>query len=318
MQTKPLLVLMALGVAFGSAFLFMKVCIEEISATEIVAGRLALGAATAAVVMLVMRRRPRVSPSLAGGAAALAVFDSIVPFTLIAWAEGRIDSGVASIVASMMPLFTVLFAAATLPDEKLTSNGLLGVMTAFLGVIVLGGSGVTDLTSASTLGILAVVAASASYGVAAVIARRLLCDNDALELTGVKLSIGAIMAFGVTAAIDGLPSYGALSAQGGMSLVALGVFSTSVAFAVFLWTVRQVGSVKASLVTYVVPVVGLLLGWLVLGESIGPNTLLGALLIAGGMYAVMHHPSAGVTQDAPAGMACPPPLFGRRGQCALA
>lgn len=313
MQIKATLTLIALGLAFGSAFLFTKVVVHEISATELVAGRLLLGAVTVAAIMLVMQRAPRITPAALIGAAALALFDSIVPFTLIAWAETRIDSGVCSVIVSTMPLFTVLFAAATLPDERLAPGGILGLSAGFLGVVVLGGGDTTDITSSGTLGLLAVVGAAASYGIAAVIARRLLCDNDALELTGMKLAIAALIAFALTFAVEGAPDYAALSPKGGLALLALGVISTSAAFAVFLWVVRQVGSVKASLVTYIVPVVGLLLGWLVLGEHIGPATILGALLITAGISAVMHNPEQSPeATDAP--LACPAPLFAPRRQ----
>jgi drug/metabolite transporter (DMT)-like permease len=119
-----------------------------------------------------------------------------------------------------------------------------------------------------------------------------------LELTGLKLVVGAGLAFALTFTIDGTPEYGSLSAEAALALVALGVLSTGVAFTIFIWFVQSAGSVNASLVTYIVPVSGLLLGWLVLGEDVGINTALGAALIAGGVYGVMYHPKASVQRPA--------------------
>lgn len=290
MQPRSLFVLLLLGALFGSAFLYVKVIVEDVSPTETVAGRLFLGALTLSLLLIALRRFPRLSPSTVSGAAALVVLDSIIPHTLIAWAEVRIDSGIASVLISTMPLFTVFFAAVALPDERLGPRGLFGLASGFAGVVVLAGSGILDITASNTLGMLAVVGGAASYGMAAVFARSLLRSQAPLELTGLKLVVGAGIAFALTFVVDGAPDYGALSTEGVFAMVALGILSTGVAFAIFFWFVQTEGSIKASLVTYVVPVAGLLLGWLVLGEQIGINTAIGTVLIALGVAGVMYHP----------------------------
>lgn len=301
-------VLLLLGILFGSAFLYVKVIVEEISATEAVAGRLFLGALTLLVLLALMRRAPRLTPSTVAGATVLVVLDSLIPHTLIAWAEVRIDSGIASVLVSTMPLFTVLFASVALPDERLGSQGLVGLAAGFAGVVVLAGNDIVNVTSASTLGMLAVVGSAASYGLAAVFARRLMRSQGALELTGLKLVIGVALAFALTFVVNGTPDYGALSATGVLALLALGILSTGVAFAVFFWFVQSEGSVKASLVTYIVPVVGLLLGGLVLGEQIGLSTALGSALIATGVAGVMYQPSSRTAEIERPEQPCPAPL----------
>jgi drug/metabolite transporter (DMT)-like permease len=290
MNTKNLPALLCLGVIFGSAFLYMKVLGEEIAATEIVAGRLVLGALTVFVVMAVLKRRPNLDARALGAAALLATLDSIIPHTLIAWAELRIDSGVAAVLVSTMPMFTVAFAAFVLPDERLSTQGLLGIGVGLIGVVVLSGGDILEITSSSTAGMLAVVGAAASYAVASVYAKVLLRSNDAIGLTGTKLGLGAVMALGLTFVVEGSPDYTRLGLNGSLALLALGVLSTGVGFLVYFWLVVRAGSVYASLVTYIVPIAGLGLGWLVLGESIGPETLLGGALIAAGVAGVMHHP----------------------------
>ncbi len=86
--------------------------------------------------------------------------------------------------------------------------------------------------------------------------------------------------------VRGTPDY-SLSVEAWLSLLALGVLGTGIAIIIYLWLVDNVGSVRSSLVTYIIPVVGLFLGWAVLDESIGINTVLGCALIIAGVAAVM-------------------------------
>jgi drug/metabolite transporter (DMT)-like permease len=281
----------------------MKVLVDEIAATEIVAGRLFLGALTVGVIMFVLKRRPQTSARAVASAVILVVFDSLIPHTLIAWAEVRIDSGVAAVLVSTMPMFTVAFAALALPDERLSTQGLFGLAIGLFGVVVLSGGDIFHVTDSSTAGMLAVIGAALSYAVAGIYARFLLRTHDPIALTGTKLAFGAVMALVVTLVVEGRPSYGSMGVDGSLALLALGVFSTGIGFLLYMWLVRQAGSVYASLVTYIVPIAGLLLGWAVLGESFGPETIAGAALIAIGVAGVMHHPkhepAAGKTSPAP-------------------
>ena len=292
MQTKTIAALIVLGTMFGAAFLFMKVIIDEIAVTELVAGRLALGAVTVLILAAVLRRSLNLAPKAVGAAAVLVVLDSIIPYTLVATGEDSIDSGTASVLISLMPVFTVLLASIALPSERPSLRGIAGLGLGVTGVAVLAGDDLLDVTSGSTLGMLAVVGAALSYAVAAVYAKVLLKHEDAVGLTAVKLSIGAVIAMGITLVLHGAPDYGSMSTEGAASLVALGVISTGLVFAGYFWLIGAAGSVTASLVTYVVPVAGLLLGWIVLGEEIGANTIAGAALIAAGCAGVMYHPKA--------------------------
>lgn len=290
-KTKALMALVVLGGLFGAAFLFMKVLVEEIAPTEIAAGRLSLAAILVLAIVAARGKALRFDRATVAKVSLLALMDSVIPFTLVAWAETRIDSGVASVLVSTMPIFTILLATAALPDERLAPARLLGIPLGFLGVVALTGGDVLDVTSGSALGQLAVVGAAACYGAAAVYAKVLLRTEDALSLTGTKLAAGAVMAAFLVAATEGTPAYADLSIEGALALAALGVLSTALAFTLYFWLVGAAGSVYASLVTYIVPVFGLLLGWAVLGEEIGPSTAFGAVLIAAGVAAVMYGPS---------------------------
>ncbi len=132
MKTTAPVVLVVLGGLFGAAFLFMKVLVDEIAPVEIVAGRLALGALVVFAIMAARGKTLRFDPATVAKVSLLALLDSVIPFTLIAWAETRIDSGIASVLVSTMPVFTVLAATAVLPDERLAPARLLGIPLGFL------------------------------------------------------------------------------------------------------------------------------------------------------------------------------------------
>jgi drug/metabolite transporter (DMT)-like permease len=292
LNAKTLVVLVVLGGLFGSAFLYMKVLVDEIAPIEIVAGRLFLGALVVFVIIAVRGKTLNFDPATIGKISLLALLDSVIPFTLIAWSETKIDSGVASVLVSTMPMLTVVIATIAFPDERLAPVRLLGIPLGFLGVVALTGGDVLDITSENAAGQLAVIAAAGCYGVASVYAKTLLKTQDALSLTGTKLAAGAVMAAVATAITQGAPAYQSLSVEGVLALLALGLLSTALAFILYFWLVRTAGSVCASLVTYIVPVFGLLLGWAVLGEEIGPSTAVGAVLITAGVGAVMYGSAA--------------------------
>lgn len=284
-QTRSALVLLGLGVVFGSSFLFMKVLVAEIGPLTMVTGRLILGASAVLIVLGIRRQALGWTPLLAAKVALLATLSLVVPFGLVSWAEQYINSGVAAALISTMPLFTALFAAGIFADERLTAGRLAGLVAGFAGVVVLTG-GNFDLTDSSVIGQFAVVGAAASYAAGAVYSRALLKSQDPLSLGGLELVMGALLAAPLALAFDGAPTF-ALSVKAWGALLALGLAGTGAAFVGYLWLVDNGGSVTASLVTYIVPVVGLALGWAVLDERIGLNAVAGVLLIILGVVSAM-------------------------------
>jgi drug/metabolite transporter (DMT)-like permease len=291
--------LIALGCVWGASFLFIKVTVDQITPLELVTGRLFFGA-LAVVPLVLYRRVPFVrEPSMIGKLAVLAVLSNVAPFALIAWAEVHIETGVASVLNATTPMFTAIFAAAALAEERFTPGRALGLAMALAGVVVLGGRDLLDITESDVLAQLAVVGASACYGAGAVYARTLLRSGDPLGLSAVQLVLGSAAAFALALAVDGAPDY-SLNAKGWLALLALGVLGSGFAFVVYLWLIDAMGSVRASLVAYIIPVVGLLLGWAVLDESIGVNTAVGAALIIGGVASVLQGQAPSTQRAAPA------------------
>jgi drug/metabolite transporter (DMT)-like permease len=285
MSSRYLAVMVALGSVWGASFLFIKVVVDETAPIELATGRALFGAM--ALAPIVWRRGLRLSgrPWVLRDLLVLAVFSTAIPFPLISWAELHINTGTASVLNSTMPLWTAVFAGIFLVDEHLTPLTVVGLLVGFGGVAVLSGGDLTSLRQAGLLGHLAVVGAAACYGIGAVFARARLQAEDRVTLAALQLTMVALLLAPLSLAVDGAPALN-LSAKAWLAWLALGVVNTGLANVVYYWLILHVGSVRSSLVTYIIPTVGLLLGATVLGEELGLNALLGAALIVVGVAIV--------------------------------
>lgn len=285
MHARALLVLAALGSVWGGSFLFIKIIVEETSPLTLVAGRLTLGALP--VVALALARRPAVADprSILQKTAVIAALGNAIPFVLISWGEQRIDSGVAAVLNGTMPLWTALITVAVLPKERLSAAATLGLLVGFGGVVALTGSDILRVTEGGTLGNLAVVAAAGLYAASLVFTRATLSREDPLLVAALQLTLGAAMMWPLAIATSGGVPDMSVSAQAWASWLALGILGTGIANVGYLWLVNEVG-VITSTVTYIPPVVGLVLGATLLDEAIGVPAVVGAALILAGVAVV--------------------------------
>lgn len=299
-DTRALLTLLLLGFVWGGSFLFIKVVVDETGPLELVAGRLFFGSLAIWGYILVTRHRVVVTGRLLAQMSFMALFANIIPFALIAWGEEHIESGTASLLNATVPIFTAVVAAALLPDEHFTMGRVLGLLLGFLGVGVLTAEGALDVTDSSALGQLAVVLAAVCYGFGAVYARTLLRGHDPVNLAALQTTLGTLYTIPIMLIISGPPNYD-LSTEAWASLVTLGVLGTGLGYIAWLWLIDTLGSVRASLVTYIVPIIAVILGWAVLDEKIGLNTIVGGALIVAGVAVVMRSPGAAAVRTAAVG-----------------
>ena len=280
--------IVAAGAIFGSAFLCTKILVQELTVLQIVTARMFLGAAAVTAFMLVSGRLPKLTRGMLAGAAVLALADALIPYVLISWGETRINSGEAAVLVSTTPLFTALFAQALARDERVSPAKLGGLSLGFAGVVVIASGSGGALVAAPSAGAAAVVCAAMLYAAAAVYARRLLKRIDASTLNIAKLAIGVVFVLPFAFALDGVPAGGALDARGIIAVLWLGMVSTGLARVAYFRAVAVAGSVRASLVTYIVPVSGVTLGVIVLGEPLQARSVAGFALVIFGIALVMY------------------------------
>jgi drug/metabolite transporter (DMT)-like permease len=281
--------LISFGVVAGSAFMFVKLLVGEISPLQLVAGRVALGALALMAMMTAMGQAPAISWRLLRGAGVLALLDTIGPYLLIAWAQQYVTSSTAALLVSTMPLFTTILAIRT-REESPAAGSIAGLAIGFVGVAILGGPETLDVGSEAAVGVVAVVVAAVGYAAGAVYSRSLTALADPIGLSAVKLGIASLLLLPATALIEGVGAYASLSGEGWLGLLAIGCVSTGIGRSIYQWVIVKAGSVRASLVTYIVPAVALLLSWSVLGEPIRESTLAGGVLVLTGIAAVMYGP----------------------------
>jgi drug/metabolite transporter (DMT)-like permease len=298
-QSNAILLLVALGCTWGASFLFIEVLLDEISPIEVVAGRLALGAVAVIGYMVVRRLRLQWTPSLLVRMVPIAILGNILPFALISWGQESVDSGLASVLNATVPISTAAIGAIFLAEERFTTGRLIGLLLGFAGIVVLTGDDILNITDSAVQGQLAVIAAGVCYAGSSTYSRTLLRSFDPASLSAIQLTIATLICIPLVFLIEGSPTYGSMNLKAWAAILALGLGGTGLAYIVYLWLIEHMGTVRASLVTYIVPIVALFLGWLVLDETIGLNVILGAALIIVGVASVMRGQAPGSERAAP-------------------
>ena len=275
--------LILLAGIWGWSFLLIKVIVEGAPPSFLAWGRIALGML---VVFAFLRRAGQGLPARRywGHLLVLGLTMSVLPFMLIGWGEQRIASALTAVVNACTPLFTAAFAAWLL-GERLRRPQLAGLLVGFLGVAVVAGVGGGDLAGSSLAGVLAVVAASAGYGFGFAYAHRFTEGLSALQLSLGQLLAGTLLLAPVAAGdlAGGRVDLGPL---GLLCLLLLGALGTGYAYLLNYRTLQESGATVASLVTYLVPIVGVAAGVLVLGEPFSVRLVLGGLVVVLGVALV--------------------------------
>jgi drug/metabolite transporter (DMT)-like permease len=279
--------LLLLSVLWGGSFLFIKIGLRELPPLTFVFGRVRL-AALALAGYLAIRRIPIPRNAATWRAFfGMGLLNNLIPFTLLFWGETRIGGGLASILNATTPIFSMLAAHWMTSDERISARKLGGILLGFVGVAILIGGGLLGRAGPSLAAMLACLGAALSYGLAGVFGRR-------FRRMGVAPAVGA---FGQTAACSCmmLPLAAFADrpwdlpmphASTWLALVALALLCTALGYIMFFRILAAGGAVNSSLVTLLVPVSGVFLNALILGEKPGLAQFGGMILIAGGLLVI--------------------------------
>ncbi|MEL6269964.1 MAG: DMT family transporter [Chloroflexota bacterium] len=281
-----------LGLTWGSSFMLIRISVQEINPFELVFIRVGIAAAGLLAlarfqnIAIPSERRVLIPLLLIG------IGNPALPFLLISWGETVIHSSTASILQSTTSLFTLVIAHFFFEDERMSPQRVGGMTLGFIGVVILFSSNVDGgrVLLDSLLGQLAVVGASLSYAVTVTYSKIQLKGKGVKPLAVATVSmISATVIMGIAtfaAPLLGGPSpvwLTDVSTGAAASAIVLGVFNTLFAYAIFYFVIGSLGAARASMVTYVVPVVGLILGIVFLGEPFTANLFWGAVLIMAGI-----------------------------------
>jgi drug/metabolite transporter (DMT)-like permease len=268
--------LFVLGAIWGSSYLFIKVGVRDLSPAALIEIRL-LFAIPLLVVFAVRRYGWAALWRARRQGLVLGVMNAAVPFTLIAWGETHVDSGVAAVANSSVPIFVAILAVWFVPSERSTGWRLVGVALGLVGVAVLAGVHPAGgwLGAAGTG---AIVLASISYAAANLYAgRRMSVGGPVLAATSMVSAFVVLLPLALATLPDAVPSWKSLG-----SAVMLGVAGTAIAQILSYRMIRLYGSSRSVLVAYVLPAFALLYG-LFLSEALTWQKLVGLATILGGV-----------------------------------
>jgi drug/metabolite transporter (DMT)-like permease len=292
-ESRPIVelaLLVLLATLWGASYTFMKIAIETIPPLTLIAARTLIAGTLLAIVLMIRGVRWPRDARTWRGFLIQAGLNSVVPFTLIAWAVQTIDAGSAVILNSMTPIFTFLLALLLVRRDAATVRKLIGVGAGFAGVILIVGlealAGLGRVVMAQT----AVVAASICYAGAALFGGRFRDLDPMLPAAG-SLVCGAAVLIPLSVVVDQpwtlAPSWAAI-----MAVLALAVASTALAFVIYFRLIDTLGSIGVTAQSYLRAPIGVLIGVLLLGERPAPTALVGCGFVLAGVLAMTLRPGA--------------------------
>jgi drug/metabolite transporter (DMT)-like permease len=288
--------LVLLAALWGGSFLFMRIAAPVLGAIPTAFARVALGALGLALLIGVLRA-PRAFKGLFAATLALGVLNSGIPFLMFSLAAKVLPAGYSAILNATTPLMGVLIGS-TLFKESVSAWKLVGMGLGLAGVAVLMRAGPADADAAVLLGVGACLVATACYALAGFLTRRWITQRGGLDskLVAIGSQLGAtvllvpFMAWHAT--VEPSPAWSAVDAKVWLSMLALGLLCTSLAYVLYFRLIADVGPLKALTVTFLVPPFGVLWGWWLLGEPVSWAHLAGGGLIAVALWMVLRPASS--------------------------
>jgi len=285
MNRREWAMLVTLSVLWGGSFFFAEIALESLPPLTIVTLRVGLAAITLWLVVLALKLPIPNSTPIWIAFLTMGLLNNVLPFSLIVWGQSQISSGLAAILNATAPLFGVIVAGILLRDESATPLKIMGVVVGFAGVIVM--MDLSSIATSSLLAQLAILAAALSYACASVYGRRFKATglNPILVAAG-QVTGSTLLLLPIALWVDGNNPYANVPAQVWAAIISLAVFSTAAAYILYFKLLASAGATNILLVTLLVPVSAILLGWLFLEESLQTPHVIGMAMIALGLSAI--------------------------------
>ena len=279
-----LALLLVLATLWGASYSFIKLGVETIPPVTLIAARTTI----AAIVLLGVLHWRRIAlptdPAVWRRFLFQACLNSVIPFTLIAWAEQSVEAGLATILNSSAPIFTFVLAGCLARKQSATGRQLFGVACGMIGVCLIVGVQALYGIGQQLTAELAIVAATVCYAGAAIFGRSFQGLDPMLPAAG-SLLCGAIVLVPISLVVD-RPWTLAPSSRSIVALVCLAVLSTALAFSIYFRLIRTLGSVGATAQAYLRVPIGVTIGVVFLRETLTPTTSIGLACVIAGVAAM--------------------------------
>ena len=275
------------GLFWGIPYLLMKVAVRDIEPAVIVCGRVLIGAA---ILIPIAMHQKVLMDAIRGWRYVLpyAIFEMMIPWILITNAEKQISSGLAGLLIATVPIWSTIFASMTGDKTVWHSKRLVGMLFGFIGLIGLVGYE-SIIGSSDPLSIAMMLLAAISYSYAVNMISQKLPDVSGIAINGLAMVFTSI-AYAPLMIVQ-FPEVSTVSKESAASLLALGVFSTALAFISFFIVLKEIGPARASIGTYVNTAVAVVLGVMILSEPLTIGIIIGLPLVMIGSFLASRKPS---------------------------
>jgi drug/metabolite transporter (DMT)-like permease len=275
-----------LGFFWGSSYFWIKIGLETVPPLTLIAGRLVLASLFLwAVVLLTREPLPR-SPRQYGHLLVMALVNIVVPFVLIAYGEQSIDSALASILNATVPLFVIILAPMFLPDERITWPRVAGLAVGFAGVILLVAPDLVNVQDQDLTGELLLIGSSVSYAIGNVYAKRNVKGLAPRIPALFQVFLAALIIVPAALVIDRPFATVQPAPEALLAIAWLGIIGSGFAYICYFTILANWGATRTSLVAYLLPVVGILLGSAILQDPLTLNRIAGTALVIAGIALV--------------------------------
>ena len=276
--------LIILSIFWGGSFLFVGIAVEDFQPFTIAFLRVLIASLILWFAIIISSIKIPKTASIWCSFFIMGTINSAIPFSLIAWGQSNIPSGLASILIATTPLITVIGAHFYTTDEKITANRLIGILMGFVGVIVLLGPDLLGQIGRNFFGQLAIISAAILYALSSIYGRRYSKQKiPPLVIAAGQVTTSAIILFPTVILIDQPWLHSPASNISWAAIISLGVFSTAIAYLIYFRILATAGATNLMLVNFLVPITAIFLGIMVLGESISLQNILGMFFIGIGL-----------------------------------
>jgi drug/metabolite transporter (DMT)-like permease len=274
-----------LSTLWGSSFLWIKIAVSEIGPLALVGWRLLFGSLGMVAVLFFRKSHwPRKAITWRN-LVLLGVINTAIPFVLISWGEQTVDSAVASVLNSTVPLFTLVIAHLFLEDERINTTKVVGLSMAFGGVVLLMSRDFSGDLTLGLMGQFAILLAALAYAIGGVFTRRNLSKVDPFMQAFLPMAAADVLVWSVALPLEARPTVPQLPLTW-LALVWLGVLGTAFAYIIYFQLIHRIGATRSTMVTYLVALIGVVLGVVFLNETLDWRLAVGAASVIGGIAVV--------------------------------
>src|SRR3990170_1197065 len=275
----------ALGFMWGSSYLFIKIAVDGFGTFTLIALRLLIGAAFLWVAFRMNGTSLPRERRIYGHLILMAVVNITIPFALITWAEQSVDSALAAILNATVPLMVIVIAPMFLPEEPIRLNGVVGLAVGFIGVVLLVSPGLVSATG-DLAGSVALLGSSLAYALGNVYSRRNVRGLPSLVPAVFQVTFALIIVSVIALVLERPWENSGPDVGDWFSVIWLGVFGSGMAYVLYFRLLGSWGATRTALVAYLLPVYGIVLGFLVLQERVDVTLIVGTALIIAGVALV--------------------------------